>query len=100
MDPDQEVCLCFHVSRRKIERFLRLQQPQKAGQLSECFGAGTGCGWCRKYLVQMFQAAQSTANNPPSVDIPDQEQYAEMRRQYRESGRTSGPGDAESDFSK
>ena len=45
MELDDEVCLCFHVTKRKLLSFLRVEQPRRAGQLSECFGAGTGCGW-------------------------------------------------------
>ena len=95
MNLDQEICLCFHVTRRKIEQFLRLQQPQRAGQIAECFGAGTGCGWCRQYLVAMFEAAQQDpdssqdASEPVAFEMPDEQQYAEMRRQYRQAGRTA-----------
>ena len=41
---DQKVCLCFHVSRRKLLNFLRIERPRVASQLSQCGGAGTGCG--------------------------------------------------------
>jgi NAD(P)H-nitrite reductase large subunit len=82
-DPDQEVCVCFHVSRRKIENFIRLEQPRRAAQLAECFGAGTGCGWCRPWLVELFEASSSGA----SVELPDPAQYGELRREYhRQTG--------------
>lgn len=55
MSPDDPVCLCFHVSRRKIVNFIRVEKPRRASQLSECFGAGTGCGWCRKYLERLLE---------------------------------------------
>ena len=48
MDLDDKVCYCFHVTRRKVVNFLRVEKPKRAGQLAECFGAGTGCGWCRR----------------------------------------------------
>ena len=85
MDLDQEICMCFHVSRRKIHKFLRIEKPRRAAQLAECFGAGTGCGWCRRYLVAMFEAAQKDSENPPVVKIPSAEQYADLRKQYRRS---------------
>ncbi|MDG2015160.1 MAG: (2Fe-2S)-binding protein [Pirellulaceae bacterium] len=94
MDADQEICLCFHVTRRKIENFIRLDQPVRAGQLAECFGAGTGCGWCRKYLVSLFESAQLAADSdkPSSPEIPSADSYAEMRRQYRaEKRQGAGP---------
>ena len=59
MGPDDELCLCFHVTRRKVVNFLRVERPKRVGQLSECFGAGTGCGWCRPYLKRLFEQAVS-----------------------------------------
>src|SRR5436305_1461458 len=57
MDLDDELCLCFHVSQRKVVNYLRVEKPRRAGQLSECFGAGTGCGWCRPFLEKLFEQA-------------------------------------------
>ncbi len=57
MSPDDPVCLCFHVTRRKVTNFIRVEKPRRASQLSECFGAGTGCGWCRPYLERILNAA-------------------------------------------
>ena len=82
MDPDQEICICFHVTRRKVESYLRIEQPKRAAQLADCFGAGTGCGWCRKYLTAMFEAAQTDA---AAVEIPGPEQYAKQRKEYHRS---------------
>ena len=39
MLPDEELCLCFHVTRRKVENFIRVERPKRDTQLSECFGA-------------------------------------------------------------
>ena len=57
MDPDEELCLCFHVSQRKVVNFIRIEKPKRPAQLSECFGAGTGCGWCRPFLERLFEQA-------------------------------------------
>lgn len=85
LDLDQEVCLCFHVTRRKIENFIRLEQPKRAAQLSECFGAGTGCGWCRRYLIALFESSEDDGGPKLSeVEIPVAADYAEMRRHYRQ----------------
>jgi bacterioferritin-associated ferredoxin len=54
MNPDDLVCLCFRVSRRKLEKFVRLHQPEVASRLSECGSAGTGCGWCVPILEKIF----------------------------------------------
>ena len=59
VDLDDDLCLCFHVTKRKVINFLRITQPRHVGQLSECFGAGTGCGWCRPYLRQLFDQARA-----------------------------------------
>lgn len=81
MELDDEICLCFHVTKRKILNFIRVRKPRKAAQLSECFGAGTGCGWCRKLLVRYFE--QATANAPAELpDEPTRETHREERRLY------------------
>lgn len=79
MDEDDELCLCFHVTRRKVVQFIRVKRPTRASQLSECYGAGTGCGWCRPFLKRLMDEA-----NPEAVDLPDPETYAADRREYRE----------------
>ena len=90
-DLDQEICLCFHVTRRKVVNFLRVEKPKRSGQLSECFGAGTGCGWCRPFLERLFQEAVSRGTTV--AEIPSAADYARMRSQYvREGGGTPPPG--------
>ena len=56
MRPDDEICLCFHVTRRKVENFLRVERPQRVGQLMRVFrgwepgvvGAVRSCVGCSK----------------------------------------------------
>ena len=55
MELDDKVCYCFHVSMRKLVNFTRQTKPVKASQLSECFGAGTGCGWCVPFLKRIHE---------------------------------------------
>ena len=64
MDDDDERCLCFHVSRRKVIQFIRVNRPTVPSQLSECYGAGTGCGWCRPFLEKLFREALSQTFGP------------------------------------
>jgi bacterioferritin-associated ferredoxin len=91
MQLDDEVCLCFHVSKRKILNFLRVEKPRRPGQLSECFGAGTGCGWCRSYLKRLFREA---SGGDTEMD-PTPEEYARLRAAYvREGHGTPPPGAA------
>jgi NAD(P)H-nitrite reductase large subunit len=88
---DDEVCLCFHVTKRKLLSYIRIEKPRRPAQLSECFGAGTGCGWCRKYLTRMFEAAQ--AGEAAIAEEPDADHYASGRSDYvREGGGTPPPG--------
>ncbi len=82
---DQELCLCFHVSRRKVIQYIRVNRPTVTSQLSECYGAGTGCGWCRPFLKRLMDDA-----NPETVELPDAETYASDRKQYRSHDGTTG----------
>jgi NAD(P)H-nitrite reductase large subunit len=91
MQPDDELCLCFHVTRRKVQNYIRLERPRKAAQLADCYGAGTGCGWCRPFLKQLFDTAQSAEAAAP--DLPTAEHYAQQRTGYvRRGGGTPPPG--------
>ncbi|HEX3998343.1 MAG TPA: (2Fe-2S)-binding protein [Pirellulales bacterium] len=96
MLPDDELCLCFHVTKRKVENFLRVERPRRASQISECFGAGTGCGWCRPFLQRLFDRATEAANLPasnPAADLPAADEYARERSRYvRAGGGTPPPG--------
>jgi len=113
MDLDSPICLCFNVSRRKIIRFIKVEKPRRASQLSECFGAGTGCGWCRPILERLNQQhsvlPQSSAptglgptveGEPASgqpidpagqidqeLNLLDSDQYQAARQAYRDQKR-------------
>ncbi len=89
-DLNREICLCFHVSQRKIVNFIRIEKPRRAAQLSECFGAGTGCGWCRPFLRKIFE--QAVANGDTELKLPSDEEYSRLRSRYvREGGGTPPP---------
>ena len=90
MDFDDEVCLCFRVSRRKLVNFARIHRPRVASQLSECGGAGTGCGWCVPFLKLIFR--QSTAGDSAAeVETLTPEEYAKRRAEYVRSGKGTPP---------
>ncbi|MBL8867291.1 MAG: (2Fe-2S)-binding protein [Planctomycetia bacterium] len=80
MELDDPVCLCFRVTKRKLLAYLRTQQPQVASRLSECGGAGTGCGWCVPFLKKLFEQRELTDT---AAD------YARRRETYRETGERS-----------
>ena len=80
MQDDDELCLCFHVSRRKVANFIRIERPVRASQISDCSGAGTGCGWCRPLLQKMFDNAVQQGKTA-SV-LPSAKEYSQMRKNY------------------
>lgn len=83
MNPDDQVCLCFHVTLRKIRTFLRVENPTVASLLSECFGAGTGCQWCVPFLRHLH--AQHLAGIEPDLKVSP-EQYTKARLSFHKSG--------------
>lgn len=102
MEPDDDLCLCFHVTLRKVRNYLRTHQLKQASQLSECHGAGTGCGWCRPFLERLFRQQQAmdrtasagAATESPSkvedavCDLPESGEYARQRASYRHQRET------------
>jgi NAD(P)H-nitrite reductase large subunit len=88
MELDDELCLCFHVTKRKVVNFLRIERPQRESQLAECHGAGTGCGWCRPFLKKLFFAAQSPT---AEAELPTAEEYASGRTDYVRQGKGTPP---------
>jgi NAD(P)H-nitrite reductase large subunit len=92
MEDDDELCLCFHVTKRKIKNFIRVEAPRVASQLSNCGGAGTGCGWCRPMLRRLLDEAQQGNSQP--TPWPDADSYAAARMRYRQA--RNGATDPES----
>jgi bacterioferritin-associated ferredoxin len=87
MNLDDPVCLCFRVSRRKLLNFVRREQPRVASQLSQCGGAGTGCGWCVPFLTQLFARTAGGVD----LDALTAEEYARGRAGHIRDGRGSPP---------
>jgi NAD(P)H-nitrite reductase large subunit len=91
MQPDDEVCLCFHVTKRKILNHLRVHQPRVPSQLSDCAGAGTGCGWCIPFLKKYFE--QTRQNQAVEADSVSSQDYARGRGRYLREGKgVAAPG--------
>lgn len=97
MNLDDDICYCYHVPMRKLLNFARREQPVRASQMSNCLGAGTGCGWCIPILRKIYeqvcgeqgreQAESSTRAQPPEIrGLPDRAaDYGEARRKYLKS---------------
>ena len=87
MTPDDDICYCYHVPLRKLHNFAKRSDLQRPSQMSECLGAGTGCGWCIPILKKIYEA--SCMQNEDIQQIVDMtaEQYAQARDRYRKSGQ-------------
>lgn len=88
MDSDAKVCYCFHVTKRKLLSFLRVEKPCVASQLAQCGGAGTGCGWCVPYLRKLFDEGAG------SLEVLSPQEYAEERAAYIRAGHGKPPSGA------
>jgi bacterioferritin-associated ferredoxin len=83
MDLDHKLCYCYGISKRKIVNFVRQTRPRKASMISQCFEAGSGCGWCIPFLVKIHR--QVLAGEPVADDGLSPEEYEAMRKKYRAS---------------
>jgi NAD(P)H-nitrite reductase large subunit len=89
MDLDAKVCYCFHVTRRKLVNFVRQRRPKVASQLSECGGAGTGCGWCIPFCQQIFN--QAACGEPTELERLTPHEYERRRAVYIRAGKGTPP---------
>jgi NAD(P)H-nitrite reductase large subunit len=89
MDLDAKVCYCFHITQRKLLNFLRVEKPRVASQLSECGGAGTGCGWCIPFLKQLFEQAKQGGSTELEQLTPAE--YERRRAAYVRAGHGTPP---------
>jgi len=96
MNLDDNICYCYHVSMRKLVNFARRERLVRASQMSNCLGAGTGCGWCIPILQkihqqvcveQQGQAESGEGAQPPEIrGLPDSAaDYGEARKKYLKS---------------
>lgn len=89
MDVDAKICYCFHVTRRKLVNFARIHQPRVASQLSECGGAGTGCGWCIPFLKQIHE--QTVVGGVTELEVLTPAEYEQRRAAYIRAGKGTPP---------
>ena len=84
MNDDDLICLCFHVSKRKIVSYCKREKPPVPSLISECLSAGTGCQWCVPFIKNLHQQCKDGVENP---DLPVSPQdYAKKRSAYRKTG--------------
>jgi NAD(P)H-nitrite reductase large subunit len=89
MDDDTKICYCFHVTKRKLLNFLRINRPKVPSQLSECGGAGTGCGWCVPFLKQLHH--QAVAGGQTELESLAPAEYERRRAAYVRTGKGTPP---------
>lgn len=89
MELDDKICLCFHVSKRKILNYIRVHKPRVASEISQCNSAGTGCGWCIPFLKKYFEEARQ--NRLDQADSLTADQYAHQRGDYIRAGHGTPP---------
>jgi bacterioferritin-associated ferredoxin len=106
MQPDDDLCLCFHVTWRKVINYIRIHKVTVPSRLSECGGAGTGCGWCRIFMEQLVRRAGD--NSPTTItdldawllqQMPAAQAYAKRRASYIARGKTRSTEDLAGDTS-
>ena len=99
MQPDDELCLCFHVSWRKVINYIRIHKVRIPSRLSECQGAGTGCGWCRIFMEQLVERIDLSQPLPEDLDawleeqMPAAQAYARRRANYIARGKVRSEDD-------
>lgn len=91
MNLDDDICCCYHVPLRKLINFARQRRPPRASQMSECFNAGTGCGWCIP-ILRMIHERVLRGEEPGLTMTPDE--YAARRAAYRAAGGPRNTFDA------
>lgn len=106
MLPDDELCLCFHVSWRKVINYIRVHRIRIPSQLSECQGAGTGCGWCRVFIERLVQQVSDSRDEPIEdleawlhAQMPGSQTYSQRRAAYIAAGKQRQASDMSPDDS-
>jgi len=96
---DDELCLCFHVSYRKVIRYIDRHSIRVPSQVSECLGAGTGCGWCRKQIIRLVSDVQGTPPGDQNLDdwLRDRSPSTTAHREGREEHRRNLAETAQAD---
>ena len=95
MELDDELCLCFHVTKRKVINYLRIERPQRVAQLADCHGAGTGCGWCRPFLADALRRRANAGPTCPGTSRSRRLRPCPRRLRPRRQRHAAAGGDAD-----
>ena len=97
MNVDDKLCLCFHVSWRKIINYIRIEKVKLPSQLAECQSAGTGCGWCRAAMRKLVDRVHEDCPDADELQTwlettyPNSQRYADGRKEHIASGKGKPP---------
>lgn len=97
MDVDDELCLCFHVSWRKVINYIRIERVRVPSQVAECQSAGTGCGWCRAAIRRLVEKVGQDQPDASDLEVwlnesyPKCKEYADGRLQHIAQGKGKPP---------
>lgn len=73
--------------------YIRIHKVRLPSQLSECQGAGTGCGWCRIFMQQLVDRIDTSSGPPEDLEqwleqqMPAAQAYARRRADYIARGK-------------
>ena len=91
MNLDDKICYCYHVPLRKLLSYARREKLQRPSQMSECLGAGTGCGWCIPILKRIYEQTRLERDAVQSEETIElsmtPEEYAAARASYLGSSK-------------
>ncbi|MCG3133790.1 MAG: hypothetical protein HMLKMBBP_01055 [Planctomycetes bacterium] len=76
---EDELCVCFHVSRAKIIRYVKRERPRVVSLVSQCMSAGTGCGWCIPFLQRIHEDVMAGREPEPMMS---RDEYLRRRAEY------------------
>ena len=79
-DDEPDICICFHVPRRKVIRYVVRERPRVVSLVSQCLSAGTGCGWCIPFLEKIHEDVMAGREPEPAMSAAE---YKRRREEYR-----------------
>lgn len=80
--------------------YIRVHKVRMPSRLSECQGAGTGCGWCRIFIEQLVDRIDLNESYPDDLDawlthqMPASQSYAKRRANYIARGKVRSDEDS------
>lgn len=61
--PEYDICLCKHIKRADVEKFVRENNITELTELCEKMDIGNTCGGCREDLEELINELNEPINN-------------------------------------